>query len=209
MGWRAVIGLIAAARYLGATIPYIVATARQRITPSVVAWGGGAVISSISFAAQMSTEPSWSAGLSGVSACYCTVVVLLAWKRGNRQFGRLELICLALGVIAIVAWQLTDEAEVALLLSVVADTVVCVPMIVKTARHPDSELAGTFLASAVAAVVGGFSATHLDAVMSYLARLLASTERPHRRSGPSIRRCPYRRSLKGLLMPMAGRSAAV
>ncbi len=164
MSGRAAIGLVAALLYVGATVPYIRAAARHSVQPNLVAWGGGAVINTIAFAAQLSKEPSWSAALAAVTACYCAVIVVLTWRNGDRSLDRFDVVCLVLGAGAIIAWQLSDIAEVALGLSVAADVALCAPMVAKTKRLPSSEIPAPFLIAACAAALSATSATHFDAV---------------------------------------------
>ena len=87
MDWHAATGVASGAVALGATIPYMRATARREIRPSAVTWAGWWLESAIVFAAQIVSEPSWSAVLSGTGACYCGIVVVLAAPTGSESGG--------------------------------------------------------------------------------------------------------------------------
>ena len=150
--------------YLIATAPYLRALSKRLIRPNLVAWGGGAVVNVIAFAAQMSKEISWSALIAGVTALYCAAVVALTWRNGDRHLSWFDITCLSLGGIAILAWQLSNNVEAALVLSIVADMVLNAPMVAKTRRFPKSEIPGPFLLAALAAALSAGSATRLDAV---------------------------------------------
>jgi len=162
MDWRASIAIVAGLGNVGATIPYIAATARGSILPSPLAWAGGALTSSIVFAAQMTSEPSWSAVLPGTAIVYCTVIVAITLRRSRPSWTRLDTSCALLGVAAIVGWQVTGVAEVALALSIAADLILFTPMLIKTARHPASEIPGPFLMKTCCAVLAALSVRHLD-----------------------------------------------
>ncbi len=162
--WRALLGISSAVLYVIAAVPYVRAALRRSVRPNLVTWGGSTVVNATAFAAQMSAEPSWSALIAGVTACYCLLIVILTWRNGDRSLNRLDLWCLCIGAVAIVAWQLSDVAEVALFLSILADVILCIPMIEKTRRFPRSEIPSPFLIAAGAGFLSALSAAHIDAV---------------------------------------------
>lgn len=164
MDGRALLGAAAGLGNVGATVPYIVATARGSIRPSPLSWAGGALTSTIVFVAQVSSEPSWSAVLPGTASVYCLVIVVFAVRRVTPTWTRLDTACAVLGIAAVVGWQVTGVAEVALVLSIAADLILYTPMIVKTLRDPASEIAAPFLAKATMAFVAAASVRHFDAV---------------------------------------------
>ncbi len=161
MDWRAATGLASALVALVATLPYIRATARREIRPSAVTWAGWWLFSAIVFVAQMVTEPSWSAAISGSATGYCGVITVLAVRNGVR-FGVLDIACAVLGVVAIAGWQLTRDPRIALAVAMAGDTVLCVPTIVKTLHDPSSELGARFLIVAGGSLLGVVSAVRLD-----------------------------------------------
>jgi len=162
MDWRTATGLASGVLALAATIPYIRATARGTIRPNSVTWAGWWLLSAIVFAAQMLSEPSWSAAVPGSSAVYCGIVVVLAVRRGGTRLGALDAVCGLLGVTAIVAWQLTAQPDVALAIAIAGDMVLCVPTFAKTLRDPGSELGSRYLAAAATNLLGAISASRLD-----------------------------------------------
>lgn len=162
MDWRSVTGLASGVLALVATTPYILATARGTIRPNSVTWAGWWLLSAIVFAAQMLSEPSWSAAVPGSSVVCCAVVVVLAVRRGGTRLGVLDVVCGVLGVVAIVAWQLTAAPDAALAIAIAGDMVLCVPTIAKTLRDPRSELWSRYLAASATNLLGAISASRLD-----------------------------------------------
>jgi hypothetical protein len=161
---RALLGAAVGLGNVGATVPYIAATARGSIRPSPLSWAGGALTSTIVFVAQMTSEPSWSAVLPGTAAVYCVVIVVLAVRRVSPTWTRLDTTCAVLGIAAVVGWQVTGVAEVALVLSIAADLILYTPMIVKTWHDPASEIPAPFFAKATLALVAAAAVRHLDAL---------------------------------------------
>lgn len=164
MPWRAALGVASALVYLVSTVPYLRAVGRRLIRPNLVAWGGGAVVNVIAFAAQITKEASWSVVIAGVTALYCATVVALTWRNGDRHLSWFDVVCLSLGGVAILAWQLSNNAEAALVLSVAADVVLNAPMIAKTKICPSSEIPSPFFLAAAAAALSAGSALRFDAV---------------------------------------------
>ena len=162
MDWRSLTGLASGVLALAATTPYIIATARGTIRPNSVTWAGWWLLSAIVFAAQMLSEPSWSAAVPGSSVLYCGIVVVLAVRAGGTRLGLLDLVCGVLGLAAIAAWQLTSQPDAALAIAITGDMVLCVPTIAKTLRDPRSELWSRYLAASATNLLGAVSASRLD-----------------------------------------------
>ena len=162
MDWRAATGLASGALAFAATIPYIRATARGTIRPNSVTWAGWWLLSSIVFAAQMLSEPSWSAAVPASSALYCGIVVVLTVRTGGTRLGALDVVCGLLGLAAIVAWQVTADARAALVIAIAGDVVLCVPTFAKTLRDPRSELGSRYLFASATNALGAISAARLD-----------------------------------------------
>lgn len=164
MDWRAASGLASGVVALVATIPYMRAAARREIRPSAVTWGGWWLFSSVVFAAQMLSEPSWSAVIAGTGAVYCGIVVVFAVRAGGAGVVALDVVCGALGVAAVIAWQATADPRLALAIAIVGDVFLCIPTVVKALRDPASEMGSRFLIAALAALLGVAAARRLDVV---------------------------------------------
>jgi hypothetical protein len=162
VGWRAAFGVASGLVALAATIPYIRAAARREIRPSVVTWAGWWLFSSVVFAAQMLAEPSWSAVLAGTGAAYAGVVMVLAIRAGGYGLVALDVVCGALGLASIIAWQVTQDPRVALAIAIVGDVFLCIPTVAKAVRDPASEMGGRFIVAGGAAVLGAVAARRLD-----------------------------------------------
>src|SRR5579871_2903352 len=162
MDWHAASGVASGVVALVATVPYIRAAARGEIRPSVVTWAGWWLFSAVVFAAQMLSEPSWSAILAGTGTAYAGVVMVLALRAGDHRLTALDVVCGVLGVASIVGWQLTRQPAVALVIAMLGDVVLCLPTIAKSLRDPVSEMGSRYLAAGVGSVFGILAARHVD-----------------------------------------------
>ncbi len=161
MNWRILTGLLSGALGAAGLVPYILATAREQIRPSAVTWAGQALLAGIVFVAQITSEPSWSAVISGVGVVGSTVVAVLA-VRLNLRVAALDVACGVLGLVAIAVWQATGDPVVALGIAIGATLIVSLPMLWKTLRDPGSEPIGAFAIWIAASSLAIVSATRLD-----------------------------------------------
>lgn len=96
--------------------------------------------------------------LAGVSMLQSIVIFTLSIKRGMGGWSPIDLLCLAIALIGIILWKTTNNPEVALVASLVADFTGMIPAIIKTYHFPETEdwrffgldtLAGLFTIMAV------------------------------------------------------------
>src|SRR5579864_9148354 len=132
MDWRILTGLLSGAVGFVGLVPYIRATARREIRPSALTWTGSALLAGIVFGAQMVSEPSWSAVIAGTGVVGCTIIAVLAVRMGGWQLAAIDIACATLGLLAIVAWQITQDPQIALGIAIGAALIVSVPMLLKT-----------------------------------------------------------------------------
>jgi hypothetical protein len=119
---------------------------RGRVRPNRVSWLLWAVAPLIAFAAQV----SGGVGLPSVLALsvglgpLCVFACSFAGGAGRWRLGRLDLLCGALSVLAIVLWLASGSGTVAIVMSIAADALAAVPTLVKAIRAPETEYAGAF-----------------------------------------------------------------
>jgi len=161
MDWRIVTGLLSGVLGTVGLVRYILATARRQIRPSAVTWSGQALLAGIVFVAQITSEPSWSAVIAGVGVVGSAVVAVLA-VRVNLQVALLDIVCAVLGLLAVVAWQITRDPQIALGIAIGAAFIISVPMLLKTLDDPGSEPLGVFAIWIGASSLAIISASRLD-----------------------------------------------
>jgi hypothetical protein len=64
---------------------------------------------------------------------------VISIKRGVGGWARLDIFCLVVAIFGVALWQLSSSPEIALMASIFADFIGCVPTIIKTYRLPKSE----------------------------------------------------------------------
>lgn len=145
----AVIGSLGGAYYLYDTIT-------GRAQPNRVTWLLWGIFPMVVFAAQRVqgvNEISWVSFGSGLMPLLVFVASLVNpkayWKSAPRDY-----YLMAAALIGITLWAVTDNPNLALLFSLLADMLAGIPTVIKSYRHPESE---SWVAYAISAVGFGIS----------------------------------------------------
>lgn len=152
-GYFAIIGAIIGS--LGGFY-YLYETIAGRAQPNRITWLLWGIFPMVIFVAQRAQGVE---GLSWVSfaAGFTPLLVVVAsffnkkayWKSNPRDYG-----LMAAAIIGILLWAMTDNPNLAILLSLLADVLAGVPTLIKSYRHPRSE---SWIAYAVSAFGFGIS----------------------------------------------------
>jgi hypothetical protein len=141
INFHLILGIIAGLLSMLAVVPYIKDIIHGTTRPNVVSWSLWVLLLVISIWAQISDGSSWSViFLVGDLIGTSSIVVLCLMGYGYGKYGAVEWVCLALSVLAIILWQVTNEPLLAIICAVVADATAAVPTVVKTYRDPWSEV---------------------------------------------------------------------
>ncbi len=90
--------------------------------------------------------------LSGIYTICSLVLFGLSIKYGMGGWEKSDLICLGIAVLGIVMWKLTNNPFLGLCFSILADFAGCVPALIKTYKHPETEV-WTFYGIGLLAIV--------------------------------------------------------
>jgi hypothetical protein len=133
---------------------YVINTVRGKTKPNRVSWLIWAMAPLIATVAELVQGTTWAAlpvFMSGFVPLVIFVVSLFN-KKAYWKLGRLDYICGATAIIAIILWLITDEPNIAIIFTIIADGLAVIPTLIKGWKHPETETGLTFL-------LGGFSAT--------------------------------------------------
>ncbi len=163
MDWHAGFALVTAVITIVAVVPYLRDMLYGTTRPNLVTWGLWLLIQAIFISAQFSSGASWSVVLPLMEMVTVGIVFFLGlFGYGYKKYGRLDGVCLAIALAAIVLWQLTDEPMVALVLSVFADFVAVLPTFKKAYLDPKSETPSAYLLVVIASIFAAASTTIFD-----------------------------------------------
>ena len=127
-------------------------------------WAAGPLVAAqaaLSAGVGWATVPVFAAGL-------CPLLVFIASfanKKSYWKLGVFDYLCGFFSILALVLWAVTKEPAIAIVLAIVSDLFACVPTILKSWNHPETEsglthIAGLFnaLTSFTAITVWNFTA---------------------------------------------------
>ncbi len=140
--WHTALGVLATIIYLSIIYPYVRSILKGPTRPNIVSWAGWCFLFAIASGAQFSKGASWSLVVPLFSTLSTAIIAFVAIREGYARLTRVDVVCLALGVSALVVWGFTHEPLTALVLIILADLFVTIPTIVKTYRVPETEPAG-------------------------------------------------------------------
>ncbi len=137
--WHTWLGTGASILLLALIVPYVRSIVTSTTRPSAGSWFGWAVLFAIATAAQASGGIDWSLAVPLISTISTTTIAFTALYLGRAVWTRADGVCIALGILAIVLWAITNEPLTAIILSIIADLAVTMPTIIKTYQDPTSE----------------------------------------------------------------------
>ncbi|MBX4189608.1 hypothetical protein KW785_03405 [Candidatus Parcubacteria bacterium] len=161
--WHMALGILAGVIPFLAIIPYVKDILHGTTRPNVVSYSLWVFLLIISIWAQVSAGTSWSIiFLIGDLVGTSSVVALCLFGYGYGKYGRVEWICTALAILAVVSWQATHEPVLAIIFAIIADLMAAVPTVVKAYKDPWSEIPTAWFMIAAAALLGIASSTIFD-----------------------------------------------
>jgi hypothetical protein len=142
---------------------YLYETIAGKARPNRITWLLWGIFPMVIFVAQRAqgvTSVSWASFVAGFTPLLVVAASFFNkkayWKSEPRDYG-----LMAAAVIGIILWALTDNPNLALLFSLLADVLASMPTLIKAYRHPQSE---SWIAYAISAF--GFG-TSLLSVRTY------------------------------------------
>jgi hypothetical protein len=141
---QATFGVLAGLLQLVASAPYIRDIVGGSTKPQRATWTIWTTLSFVVLASQWASGATWSLALTIGQVLSCSVIFLLAIRRGVGGVSPVELALLGIAALGIVGWQIADDPVVATCSVVLADVIGVALMLPKTYRDPGSETLATF-----------------------------------------------------------------
>jgi hypothetical protein len=156
---KIIFGAIAALLALFSSFLYIRDIFRGNTKPHTYTWLIWAIVTTIAFFGQVVSgggPGSWATGVSAV-VTIVTLILSLRGKYGTRDITNFDKVCLALAIISILPWLLTDSVLWSVLLATFIDLIAFFPTMRKTWYAPRSESLGSMYVDAVKHSLSTFS----------------------------------------------------
>lgn len=166
----AIIGpLIAAVGF----IPYLIATARGTVRPRIASWATWSLVTGVATIAALSEGAYTSAFLTGVSTLIELLILCIALRKGDRDYGWLDGACQILAVFGVIAWLTTDDALWAIIFTMSADFFGVIPTLYHSWHDPHKEAWQPFVTSGFGSSLSLASVTQVGFVTAGFPAYLA------------------------------------
>jgi hypothetical protein len=134
-------------------LPYLRDVIRGKTKPRVVSWFTWTVLTAIATGAALS-DKAYASGILTLAGTIATgTVVIVGLKYGDRRFERFDIYCLVGAFTGLLAWQLLDSPEIAILATVTIDFVGALPTLRHAWKKPLEETEQAFIISSFAALL--------------------------------------------------------
>lgn len=136
-------------------LSYLIAVIKGHAKPNKVTWFLWALAPLIAFAAQVSQGVGLTSLMTFAIGFGPALVFLASFlnKKSEWKISKFDLSCGSISILAIVFWFITKDAMVALILSLIADAVACIPTLIKSWYFPETEEYKAYLFAGVSALI--------------------------------------------------------
>ena len=134
---------------------YAISTLIGKTKPNRVTWILWTFIPIIVIAGQIDQQVKWQVILT-LSAGISSFFLLLASLKSNKSYWkirRLDYLCGLLSILAILLWLITDNPNLAILLSIMANFLAATPTILKSIRYPRTENYRAYSFASLSAII--------------------------------------------------------
>ena len=128
------IGLISGLLVMASIIPYAIRTYQKKIHPNLVSWSIWAVLGLallLTYRSSGATTNVWPAVFGFTNPLLITILTF--WRGEKKKPNELEIVCLVVGVLAIVLWWFVRDSkylsQYALYVAIAADFCAVIPTI--------------------------------------------------------------------------------
>lgn len=149
MNLKIILGLIAALFAAGSAFLYIRDIFRGNTKPHIYTWLIWATLTIIGFLGQLHGGGGPGAWATGVTSIYTVFVFFLSFRYGTADITNFDKVCLALAMISIIPWVLTQNILLSVILATLTDILGFLPTMRKTWNAPKSESLGSMYFDAV------------------------------------------------------------
>jgi len=146
---------LALAFNLAGAFGYLISTIKGRTRPNRMTWLLWAAIPLVAFTAELDKGVGLVSLMTFIVGFNPGVIFLASFINKKSVWGlrKLDYICGGLAVLGIVLWQITDDANIAILFSILADTLAATPTIIKSYTTPESENYIVYLGASISAII--------------------------------------------------------
>lgn len=152
MDYKIVFGIISIIVALIGYIFYFRDVFKAKTKPHAFSWLVWAVLSIISFAAQVTKNAGPGAWVNGATTILCFILFFIALQKGEKRITKTDWVSLVCAFISLLVWYITEEPLFTVILICIIDACGFFPTIRKSYHKPLEESAFLFFMSGLSHV---------------------------------------------------------
>jgi hypothetical protein len=137
---------------LAGVAPYAYDVEKQKSKPRLVTWFNWTLLTGIASAAALADGQIASAVLTLANTAGTGLIVVLGWRSGSRQIGRLDVLCQIAVLLGLALWLIFNDPLIAIIASVTLDFMAGLPTFKHAWSRPHEETSLFFGLSALSAI---------------------------------------------------------
>lgn len=130
-------------------------TIKGKTKPNRITWFLWALAPLIAFSAQFGEGVGWASLMTFMVGFGPLLIFAASFvnRKAYWKITRLDIICGAISVLALVLWLATGTGLIAIIFSIIADLVAAVPTLIKSFKEPETEHPSVFRNGAISATI--------------------------------------------------------
>jgi hypothetical protein len=145
---KEILGIISSLIAIASYIPYLRHTLQGKTKPHLVTWFLWAIVATLSGIIQLqggAYAGAWVTIATGISVI---AILIAGFFKGDRYIKRMDWVCLILGIFAVVAWLVSKQPLLSLVLLCIVDVFAFAPTYRKAFHKPQEETLTTYILAA-------------------------------------------------------------
>lgn len=140
---------------------YIYDTVKGKVKPNRVTWLLWSIAPLVAFFAEIKQGVGILSLTTFVVGFMPILVFIFSFvnKEAEWKLGKFDFICGILSILGLILWYITKVGNIAIIFSIFADGLASLPTIVKSYKHPETEIYLPYLLTVANAIIGLFTIT--------------------------------------------------
>lgn len=136
-------------------LSYLIDTVKGKTKPNRVSWFLWFLAPMIAFAAEIDKGVGLTSLMTFMTGFNPLLIIIASFvnKKSYWKLNKMDYVYGSISLFAILIWQLTGEGNLAILFAILADGFACIPTIIKSYHHPETESGKIFLLGGINALI--------------------------------------------------------
>ncbi len=133
------LAIVASILAIVGNVPYLLDIFKKRVQPHPYTWLVWSLVSCIIFFGQIAKGAGIGALPTAASEIFTIIIFFFSLRYGFKQIRKIDSLFLAIALLGIIPWVLTNDPTISVIIAVSIDLVAFIPTIRKTWAHPNTE----------------------------------------------------------------------